>query len=711
MGIVAVRKPRGFLARELPGFILVALLAILVWCVVYNRWSASAWRTPVMYKEDALSAMAFVKAMAEGEIAPILPKFPVSLGAPFIANWNDFPIVEEGIFAWWALLVRLFGVSAGASFVLLSAHTFAALSFYGVCRYVRYDRMFAAAGALLFAFSPFALYRNLQHLPLTYFWHIPLGILVLWLCTARFAGVLRLRRVLLYVGTCIAFGFQNPYYIGIFLQFLVFAALWQFARGGAWRRVILPLVLVGTTALTFLVANADTFMTRAQAGPNHGAVLRSYQNLEFYALKPIELLLARSHRIDAIETVTRDVYMRNSLYVAEVGSPYLGWIGAAGLLWMIWRGFAAIARRDVKRLPTHLIAVVWVLLYSIVGGINGIVGFAVQYFRATNRYSIVILAFVLLFLVRELTRFTTRQHWLLRAAIAITMVAVGLLDHWAGAPPVSFIKETARQISRDRAIVRKVEAALPPNAMIFQLPVREFPEGGGMREMGDHEHFRPYLFSKNLRFSYGSHKGRSLHRWQGEADAFGVTPLVHLLERYGFAAVWINRKAYEDRAAALMADFRTAEKYKTIAKSADFVCIALDPVPHPVLPPEFPPPWSGIEGSPADNWRWSAGSADVILHNGDALPKQVRLSCGIATLQPRVVEVLSGAETLARAVLDKTNPFGSIEFTTTLQPGPNRLHFRTDAPGAVPGNGDPRSLAFRIQNFRLDYSPAAAAAP
>ena len=93
--------------------IFLLFVVTLTWCATYNRWTAQSWKTPVVYFGDALSGMAQAKAIAEGEVVPILPKCPVSFGAPFRANWNDYPISEKGVFAWWGLLIRAFGVFTG----------------------------------------------------------------------------------------------------------------------------------------------------------------------------------------------------------------------------------------------------------------------------------------------------------------------------------------------------------------------------------------------------------------------------------------------------------------------------------------------------------------------------------------------------------------------------------------------------------------------
>src|SRR5205823_7967622 len=124
--------------REWLWWIGLLTLVTLLWCMAYNRWMGEAWKTPVSYTGDSWGQMAVAKALATGDMLPVLPKYPVSLGAPFVASWNDYPITEEGIFTWYGLIVWLFGVFAGSNLTLLSAHLLAAAGFYFVCRHLSY---------------------------------------------------------------------------------------------------------------------------------------------------------------------------------------------------------------------------------------------------------------------------------------------------------------------------------------------------------------------------------------------------------------------------------------------------------------------------------------------------------------------------------------------------------------------------------------------
>ncbi|HSH39760.1 MAG TPA: hypothetical protein VK993_13365, partial [Chthoniobacterales bacterium] len=404
-----MKLPRAVKRQDLYYVAVLLVATMLIWCAAYNRWTAEAWRTPTTYGGDAWWGMAVAKAIATGEVLPVLPKQPESLGAPFVANWNDYPSVEEGLNAWWGLLARSFRILVGSNIALLAAHLFAALTFYLVCRRLRYERSFSAAGALLFAFSPYALWRGLPHLGLTYCWHLPLGILVVWWCLAK-APLMRSRRKLgLSIAVAVVFGMQNPYYTGILLQFLFLASLCQLVRRASWRQVLAPIVVVGSFAVvTFLLMNVDTFFWRSTGAASGGAVARSYQHLEVYALKPIELIVPKQHRLETLARWTEEHYFTKAALLGEAGAAYLGVVALGAFAWLVWVAFERLAKRTAAPVPSHLLFIVWVCAYSVVGGINGIVGFALELFRGTNRYSIVILLLLLLFLVRELSRLARR---------------------------------------------------------------------------------------------------------------------------------------------------------------------------------------------------------------------------------------------------------------------------------------------------------------
>jgi len=319
--------------------------------------------------------------------------------------------------------------------------------------------------------------------------------------------------------------------------------------------------------------NVDTLYSRIVNGSNPFVVVRNYAGVELYALKPIELIVPVVHRISALGEWGMNHYARQAYVVGEVGSPYLGIVGIVGLFLLLWEAARHLIGQNLKQVPFHLWFVLWTLSFSIVGGVNSLLAVCgIVLFRSGNRYSIVILTFVLLFLVRYLSTLTRNWKWIPVTALAGAIMLLGLLDQIPTSPTREMIAETRKAVRADAKMAANLEARLPANAMIFQLPIMEFPEVPPIRGVASYEHFRPYLYSRHLRYSYGSDKGRTRERWQSETEQFGTARLTGILEQYGFSAILINRKGYEDGAAGLLGELKSLGKTNMLAESPEFFC-------------------------------------------------------------------------------------------------------------------------------------------
>ena len=166
----------------------------------------------------------------------------------------------------------------------------------------------------------------------------------------------------------------------------------------------------------------------------------------------------------------------------------------------------------------------WIVLVFTTGGLNAIAGaFGVTMFRAGCRYAVVILAISLLYAARRLTsvqaaaaaRATDGTQGILWGTIVAVLGLVIFVDQVPRSPAAEYVNTTAAFVDSDRRFVADMEAALPANAMVFQLPVMEYPESP-VPGLGSYEHFRPYLYSSGLRYSFGSQKGREREAWQKE---------------------------------------------------------------------------------------------------------------------------------------------------------------------------------------------------
>jgi hypothetical protein len=385
---------------------------------------------------------------------------------------------------------------------------------------------------------------------------------------------------------------------------------------------------------------------------------------------------------------------------AELWSPYLGFVGIAGLAWLTGMSIYRLFQGKPRCIPVQAWQTLWVLAFSLVGGANLILGiFGCTYFRASNRYSIIILCISLLFLVRQLSRHCPRRFAL---PVTFILLAVGLADQL---PPVTSnaeIQQVAKQVQSDREFTAGMESGLPPGTMVFQLPVAPYPGSPTINKMYDYEHFIPYLYSKRLRYSYGSVRGRAPETWQREVEKMPPAEMAAKLEEYGFGAIYLNTRAFKDGGSKLIDDLRDAGKAVFIESSnKDLVAIRLTPaaVPSgPDIPPFWGPGWSADEPGIG---RWSVAREGTIeFWNTQKESTKISIQFGLVTLRPRHVKITFNSELFDDLDLQPNAERTIGPKVVTLAPGKNIMRFETDVPPEVPGNGDPRKLTFMIRGLK-----------
>jgi len=91
---------------------LLAMLTILLWCAVEDRWTTQSWQTPIAYlsdpeKGDGFSVLAGIRAARDGHLLPFHFTNVPQLGAPGVANWDDYPATEKPLFLLMGLLASV----------------------------------------------------------------------------------------------------------------------------------------------------------------------------------------------------------------------------------------------------------------------------------------------------------------------------------------------------------------------------------------------------------------------------------------------------------------------------------------------------------------------------------------------------------------------------------------------------------------------------
>jgi len=573
---------RSIVARWLP---LAALLGtvLLAWCSATAIWSPAGFARPAAYledpgKSDIVAVYAGLRAGAAGEATPYFWKRVSRLNAPFEANWSDWPSLDELHGLVLVVAAKLFGVFAGLNLTLLLGHLLAAGTFYFVARVSGTSQLWSLVGGLAYGLAPFIFAQSPHHSAVAWAWHVPLFTLV-WRWVATDPGLERgTRRFRQALGIGLLTGLLNVYYTNILCQLTLVGAALRYLRTHARPALLAALAVIGAAAIGFAVSNFDTWTYKAVNGPNEGALVREYKWLEIYGLKIKDLFIPPvTHRSEAFRTFGAN-HRKEAVLNDEDGSPYMGILGLGCLIWLVGTTISRMIHGREKEVPIEAWWLLWIVLMFTTGGLNAIAGaFGFTMFRTGARYSVVILAIVLLWAARRLTTLeaetaptgadlATKRLWMAAAAAICGLI---LWDQVPRAPSREQIAAIERQVAADQEFTEKMEAALPNGAMVFQLPVMEFPEAP-IPGVPPYDHFRPYIFSNHLRFSFGTHKGRERERWQPAVQGkffegasldqkAGIIRVkeanakvaVDELKRLGFSAIYVNRNGFPDRGKGL----------------------------------------------------------------------------------------------------------------------------------------------------------------
>ncbi|HKX31899.1 MAG TPA: hypothetical protein VJ302_29705, partial [Blastocatellia bacterium] len=483
-----------------------------------------------------------------------------SLGLPGVMEMYYFPMPSPDNFHF--LLIKLCGLFTSDFavvhnlFFLLTFPLITLCSFY-VLRQFGVSYAPAALASLLYTFENYHFWRGESHLMLSAYYMIPLtALLLLRICSGeliwprlirgQIKSALLDRKLLggLLIGLVIALT-AGAYY-GFFAAALFFSAgLYAWFNQRTIRGMILPGVLVAMIFGVLLINVIPNLRYASQHGKAEVSK-RGPGEAELYGMKIAQLLMPiHDHRLRGFARI-KEHYNTSTPLSNENGSASLGLIGAAGFLTLIgWLLYRKDAAGRTRTLLGHLsILNGSAVLIATVGGFSSIFSQAVSpQIRSFNRMSIFI-AFFSLFAVALLLDVAFRRYFqtpgrrIVYYALIVVLIVLGVLDQTHKRMIPDQVATKAEYLN-DQEFIHRIEAAMPPRAMIFQLPLSTFPEGRS-------EPFVGYLHSKALRWSFGAIRGRDADVWQQQAVAKPAREMLVMLAGAGFSGIFIERKAYPD---------------------------------------------------------------------------------------------------------------------------------------------------------------------
>ena len=577
---------------------IASLLAVvtLAWCAANDRWSWEAWSLPTQYLEkfhhDVLWTLAGMKGVAEGTNLPFVHKSFPRLGAPGVGDWTEWPAIEEFPNLLQGLAGAWLGLFAGLNVSLLAGHLLAAAAFFLAARTLGSARLWAWTGGLCFGLAPHLFEQSPHHCSIAWCWHLPLCVLVWRWVSTQPALAWNSPRFWCAMGIGFLTGLQNVYYTNVFCQLTLLGALLQLWKTRRWATFAAAAAVIVAAATAFALMNVDTWSYQWLHGRNPGAYARTYRMMESHALKLVEWFIPPySHRSASFARFSHG--FRTSASLQDEGS-YLGIVGLMALGWLAWRVAAAVVRERAAGIPMAAWQVLWIVLCFSTGGFNPMLGafFGVMLFRTGCRYGVVVLVLALMDAAHALTAWQSdapnpeSRADRNRAAYGLAAMLCGIV-FWDQVPRPPLARQTeaiARQVASDREFTVAMEAALPEAAMVFQLPIMEFPESP-VPGLMSYDHFRPYLYSRTLRFSFGTVKGREREAWQRELVGTKLTEAIPEIRRRGFSGLYANRRGFPDEGRQLDEALRSMGCVSTpiVSPLGDLVC-------YPFIEPRVPPP-------------------------------------------------------------------------------------------------------------------------
>lgn len=556
---------RGILRSDWRWWLCGAVFCFLLASVLMSGWPGGLipnLRYPYIYAADGLSHSWLAERAIEGWIF----NNPRS-GYPFGSNFLDYPGADSGNL----LVLKIFGQFTGNYYAALNLYfltgfvaTF--VSAFCVMRALGLRPAFAVAGAMLFDFVPFH-FQRLGHLFYTWYFTAPL-FFYLALKIFEHAGIgpfpgarRRVGQIMLLAAGLLALGSFGVYYaaFGLILLAVVMiaAALTPGKRQAiGWAAIAASLLLAGV-----LLNLAPNIVHQVRAGANPEVAQRNPAESEIHGFKFVQLLLPRpDHRINDVGNLAR-TYGATFPMVHENFMASLGFIGATGFISVLMVMCAGLAGRKVdERLRMVALLTFVLFMFGTIGGFGSVFSQLISSsIRGWNRISIFVafgsLLCFLILLQGLCQRFLNRpRHAVLASALATAVLAAGLYDQSAPACKDCNV-QTRTAFELDRDFVGAIEKTLPAGSAVYQLPYMGFPEVMPQFRLQTYDLAAGFLQSRTLKWSYAGMKGRDGDAFYRALAQEPVEKQIDVIRRLGFSGVYIDRRGYEDKGAAIVARF------------------------------------------------------------------------------------------------------------------------------------------------------------
>jgi len=708
--------------------VLYALQAVFVLGVAFIAFRLGHYdlRIPFHYGGDTVIILMFIKGILLNGWSWDIPQ----LSAPYGMSAVAFPLMTS--FDWLIMKgISLFTSEPGLVLnlfwlftLVLSAWSAAvALRLFGI------HLIISLGAGVLYAFLPFALLRNVNHLNLVYYLVPFLSLLAVYIASGlRIGNGQWIRRVT--YAACLAQGFNYIYFSFFSVLLFGFAAIYGYVNHRSSKTVnvaaVAIVLIIGATAINLSPTFYSWYKYRKPPEMDYKYPLEA----EGYGAKIRRMIVPhKDNPVPIIGDWGKADALAGYPGENENVTARLGLVGTAGfiLLLLISLQLVKVDAAGAHAGTLHSLAALtfFALLMITVGGFGAIFNLAVAPdIRAYNRFTVFVSFFSLaglgLFIERYRCTFSGRANW--KLLLPMSLVACFSLYDQLLDRSVLLLSQN-NDIARyhaEKALLDRFKRLYPNGVSTIQLPITGFPINSIHENMESYDHLRPFLWSDSrMRWSWPSFSQR--HRaWQDRISKLEGDALVKAAIYSGFLAIWIDRFGYKDRGAKLIAGLLAAGG-RVVLSDNRHVIVDLHEEMENVKSNESPEEFRGhvdawINGI-ALSWgrgfygaeinpqgvpfRWSTNNSEIIIKNFSNHKRSGEFEFDIASEASGTIDVAAGS--------------AQWSLSSETRPSRYRLNFDVDGESTVVLNfhtdiakvnapNDSRELYFYVASPIVRYS-------
>lgn len=569
-----IRDSKKQLITGLVEYAVVILVTGVFLVSVFPIWKLKLQIPLLQYSWDALFSAYSFKAIIDNGWVYSNPY----IGAPYGSNLLDFPGSDSLHYA----LAFIISLVTSKTFTVYNLYYYlgfflTSVSSFYVLRKLKINFIIALPVAVAYSFLPYHFLRY-EHIYLASYFMLPL---CLWLYYAISTGEWHIlnkkegsrknsysiekSKIAPILLICL-FTASSGIYYSVFMIMVGFFAWFYYLISEREQRSRQKSVNMGLVALlifTITLANlAPSIIYRSVNGPPSTPVAeRLWTEADTHGLKIASLLLPSPlHRIRSLRDITTR-YNESALLVFDTKAAPLGLLGVLGLTISIW--FLLFGTEHNHPLKKFGVINLLCIFIATVGGFGSMFAFLVNpSLRAFSRISVVIGFVSLAAFALLVNSFVNSKRLTGKPVVSGLILALLLFVVWFDQAYFPDFQEmyqdhTLRYLA-DVQYARQIEEKVQKGAHVFQLPYMQFPENGQLNGMFDYDHFRPYLYSTGLHWSYGGVKGRASAIFAEETSQLPADQMVKALKEEGFSAISIDRRGYQDNGTSIEAALKIA---------------------------------------------------------------------------------------------------------------------------------------------------------